>query len=520
MAAFFQLEVLYKGEAAICVPEYAELELHLTNNSAQGGVRCLIKLGSQIIKAGLTLNPSAHWSVPFNVADLVGELNFELTRADTNEVLAAHTIQVVPQKISQDELIFIKSVRLPTLLARLQAPNRLQISYTAATPDQTEARLFDFLSLEYTAEKLTNLSTALLKCGTIVAARLDYATPDRSNSGTGLIQGRLDLAATFQKWFNQPELAGYYHQWTTNPKFYGTLPNLLFLRFNLELLKELEQLRNLIGATPHSKSLQKWLDSSYVYMQTHQKALNLPELRQFRLSAEKLPDFKKNPELRLEMERACKNTKQPAYRRLYQVWTEFSDNYVSIVDETTTLRSGLQPMSKVYELWSVCEIAAALDLQCVTAGSANNSFYFKGQTEWGEASLHYNRAVRGGWYSSTQPGLPRPDLRLEIMGKSPRQIFFDVKYRVNPQADGHTRAKPEDMYKMLAYMNDFGVNIGGIIYPGELDQIQSILIEKQTSSLLPQRLFELALRPTLTQPHNLTSLLKQQLTMCLQPFAN
>ena len=507
MAGSLRLEILYNSESAFCVLEYAELELHLTNASSQRLTQCSLRVGSQILKSWPQLAPAQTWSFPYNVGDLVGKISFVATALVGNqEVVVAQSIEVVPQKISLAELLFIKTARLPTLLSRLNAPNRLQLSYD----DNETAPPFDFFSLEYSAEKLEYFSRQLLEQGLNAAIlnHLDYSTPQQLQSGIGTIQGPLDWQTTVKTWLNRPELAGYQHHWQTSPKYYGTLPNLLLISFNLEVARELKQLAELAQtARPKSPQLQARLPDLLSRAHQHRALLkNLPLAD----LVEKNERYKADPAWQADLKRICVNASNPAYAGLFKLWEAFNTHYVTLPITIQAAELSLQPMSKIYELWAVCEIACALDLKCVANTSASGEFYFEGTTGWGQTKLHYNRAMSGGWYSRSRPGLPRPDIRLEIVGSPSRQLFLDVKYRVNQSTDGTTRAKPDDMYKMLAYMHDFGAATGGIIYPGAVAQISGLVIQGQSD----QRLIELALRPLPDQPNLITAQLKAQLELC------
>ncbi len=510
MAGSLGLEILYNSEPAFCVPEYAELELYLTNAGSQRLTQCSLRVGSQILKNWPQLAPAQTWSFSYNVGDLVGEIGFVARALDgSQEVVVAQTLEVVPQKISPAELIFIKTARLPTLLSRLNAPNRLQLSYddNEATPP------FDFFSLEYTAEKLEYFSHHLLEQGLNAAIinHLDYSTPQQLQSGVGLIQGPLDWQATVKTWLNRPELAGYQHHWQTSPKFYGTLPNLLLVNFNLEIARELKQLAELVQtARPKPTQLQARLSDLLNRAHQHRAFLKNSPLAHF-MGTNK--DYKADAAWQADLKRTCANAPNLAYVGLFELWEAFCTRYVTLPGQAQAADLSLQPMSKIYELWTVCEVAFALDLKCMVQTGVSGAFYFEGTTEWGQMKLHYNRALAGGWYSRSRPGLPRPDIRLEIAGPPSRQLFLDVKYRVNQSLDGTTRAKPDDMYKMLAYMHDFGTATGGIIYPGAVGQIAGLVIQGQAD----QRLIELALRPLPDQSHLITAQLKAQLDTCISP---
>jgi 5-methylcytosine-specific restriction endonuclease McrBC regulatory subunit McrC len=103
--------------------------------------------------------------------------------------------------------------------------------------------------------------------------------------------------------------------------------------------------------------------------------------------------------------------------------------------------------------------------------------------------------------------MARPDLRLQRLGDD-KQILLDVKYRTG----GQERANPDDVYKMLAYMNDFKVIVGGIIYPA------ATLTPKVIDDNKGQRLLEIPLRPPL--PTTESAFTAQLRAFILSQFAN
>ncbi|MEI6046332.1 MAG: hypothetical protein WCS37_18435, partial [Chloroflexota bacterium] len=398
-------------------------------------------------------------------------------------------LQVRPSKLTLEEVFYIKTERLPTLLARLDAPNGFRWHYQ----DYDELpRLFDFFSADYTAEKLRHFSQAFLEdgAGEAILSRLDYLTPEQKASSLTTIRGPVHWPTTIQHWLNWPAETGLRHEWSHAPKDFATLPNLLFSRFQLELARELAQLVRFVElGGPASVRLQTTLPNLKERAARHLALCQAPLLPSVQLAlAWNRHDPATLPLLATECKRAANFN--PAYARLNELWHDFTSRYVSLPqDETDLARSGLPPMSKIYELWAACEVANALNLnfrsteifEAKTVLTAEGAVFCSPDEQ---IKLYYNKGLPGGWYSTTRPGLPRPDLRLEVGG---RQIFLDVKYRTGSDE----RARPDDIYKMLAYMHDFEVKTGVIIFPGQQAGTKALAIENEQG----QRLVELALRP-------------------------
>ena len=63
---------------------------------------------------------------------------------------------------------------------------------------------------------------------------------------------------------------------------------------------------------------------------------------------------------------------------------------------------------------------------------------------------------------SLRPGKERPDVFLFNL-EAGRVLLLDAKYKSDK---GGRVPKGEDLFEMQSYMNSFGVNSGGIVYPG------------------------------------------------------
>jgi hypothetical protein len=465
------------------VPEYSEIELHLTNSGQTTLDGLTIRLGREKLRGGLSLRPGGSFAFPYNVSDLVGELSFTVS---STQPLAEATLAVIPRRMSLEEVEWIKIARLPALLARLDAPNRLPLSYD----DEEHSRLFDFISADFTAIKLRYFCQQLLeKLNERLLERLDFSLNDERKRQDGFIRGGVRWDATVRGWHNRPAETGLVHEWVETPRTFDTLPNRLFLGFLLELGQECRRLVKLIQTgAPSSTRLKEALPEFEDYAHLLENPVAALKEMTHLASLESGEFNPHDPGQWPAIERACQETANPAYPRLAELWQEYSRRYTRL-PENEEDQAGLQPMSKIYELWAACEVANALDL------TSDGKFGLESAVFQGNSiKLHYNRAAPGGWYSA-EPNArkrpPRPDLRLELANGA--AVLLDVKYRAAPgSAEESARAHPDDMYRMLAYMNDFGVRQGGIIFPGASPGSDLQMIEQAKSG---QRLAELALRP-------------------------
>ncbi len=477
------LELFYKGLPATEVAEYAEIELRVTNTGPTALDGLSLWLGREKLRDRLGLRPGGSFGWAYNVGDLVGELVFKVGQAQA-------TLMVAPQKLSLAEVGWIKTERLPRLLARLDAPNRLPLRYADADDEQQPR--FDFISADFTAIKLRYYCEQFLTTDLAgrILERLDFGLEEQRRRDDGFIRGGVRWNPTIRGWLNRPAETGLVHEWAEAPRDYTTLPNLLFLYFLKELAQEVIGLVRLVQAgAPASARLKEALPEfeNYARQLENSPAFSTPLLRPAVSSLETGEFDPRTSQLWPAIEQTCHAAYNPAYHRLVELWQEYNSRYVRLPDERLEPAwAGLQPMSKIYELWAACEIANGLGLT-FEGQFGLESAVFKGPG----LTLHYNRAAPGGWYSAAPNGTrlrsPRPDLRLELPDGS--QLLLDVKYR---NAGQPAHAHPDDIYRMLAYMNDLAVGQGGIIFPGEHSGPTLTLLEQATSG---QRLAEFALRP-------------------------
>jgi McrBC 5-methylcytosine restriction system component len=486
-----RLEVYLQNRPVTGVAEYSEVEIRLVNPTSQVFQDLKVYLQSYQVRKLTALAANSVYTFSYNVRDYVGEIAFDLTYQGQNGFERSNpvTITVQPEKLSLDELYFIKFNRLPTVLARLNAPNGIRLRYDEP-PLQPH---FDFYSPEYTAEKLLYFSRQFLDKGLAerILERLDYATPEQLESGMGEVRGAINWQITLREWFNRPSETHLTHYWKTSPKFFLTLPNLVFLKFQESLVTHLGSVISEFNRFPTTRNQYKELKN------------DLFERMNKHLVIRESPEFSPKPrskDIRLYeidkefIEYTIQNTQNPNYLKMWELWQDFNARFVSIpkLENQFLAFSGLQPMSKIYELWAVCEVAAGLNLEYVPTPRKGlellASADFKGELGGKPVSLSYNQGVREGWYSATRTGTPRPDILLEWGDK---RILLDVKYRI----DDNGRANSEDVYKMLAYMNDLGINTGGIIYPG--DTALRLATDRKG-----QNLAEIALRPPVSSPVN------------------
>ncbi|MBN9388320.1 MAG: hypothetical protein J0I20_09735 [Chloroflexi bacterium] len=471
------LEIYFSGQPVQAVAEETEVELRLSNRGEAALTGLELAVGRDKVRAGFGLEAGATLLLSYKVQDLAGRLTFQVR--DKRQTLATVTLEVYPRKISRSELEWLKYRRLPRLLAQLDTPNTILLDYDDSPADRT----FLYTSLDFTAQKLRGVCRLLLEEGLLggLSQRLDYRVIEKPRRDEGTIRGNIRWNPTVQEWLNSPAETGLTHHWVEAPADYATRPNLLLVFWLKELIFETRKLAWQVETTGQASSqLVKGAGEFKEYAGRFEQFLKIqqhlqPVLTRLTEHPAERPAEGFNPRDPAQwpgIARDCRESFNPAYARLVEVFEEYLRRYIRLPEEGGEA-TGIQPLSVIYEWWCACEIAATLGLTFAPGEQGRQSGIFRS----GKTTLFYNQAAPGGWYSSGRTQPARPDLRFEPDPASGRgRIFLDVKYRTAP--GDLTRAHPEDMYRMLAYMNDFEVPTGVIIFPGTAPEPQLRLLER------------------------------------------
>lgn len=420
----------------------------------------------------------------YPVEDYVGVLRWELRQQAT--AIAAAELEVQPRKLTRSDVAFIKERRIPTLLAQLDARNAIRLRY-----DDDSERLYHFYSLDYSIERLLHFSARLLDASVAAPSlseriynRLAYRSEAEQLRVVGAIRGSIRWAATATHWVNRPADVALAHECRREIKDYATALNRIFVSLHRTLAQQLRALATQLAQRDAAATLIATLRESARRHDTWLERKLLAPLVELPPRAISLQ----------EATRELGGVTNPAYRPLLRLWRDFQTRYVSI-DPAAHL-SGLQPMHKIYELWCVCEVAAALGLRERGADFGRGAI-FRGSYLGQPTVLYYDQPTTAGWLSSRRGINIRPDILLQVGDK---RLLLDVKYRIDED-----RARTDDLLKMLAYMNDLRIPLGGIIYPGS----GPLVAQRDPTS--NQVAYELPLRPNLADPTALSATLRHRL---------
>ncbi len=432
---------------------------------------------------------AGQYPIPYNVDDYVGVLRWELRQQASS--IAAAELTVQPHKLSDADVAFIKERRIPTLLAHLDARNAIRLRY-----DDDSDRLYHFYSLDYSVERLRHFSARLLdpysaplSLAERLYQRLAYRSEAEQVQMVGSIRGSVRWAATATRWANHPANVGLVHEVRREVKDYATPLNLMLVTLHRELATQLRALAALLAARDPASALPAAMRQAARRHEAWRERKLLAPIAALPPSAISLN----------EARRQLTSVANPAYRELVKLWLDYRTRYVSL-DPAAHL-SGLQPMHKIYELWCVCEVAAALGLR-ETGPDFGRGAIFSGSYRGQPTTLYYDQPTMEGWLSGRLGVSIRPDIVLQV---GTRRLLLDVKYRIETD-----RPRTDDMLKMLAYMSDLRVPVGGIIYPSDGE----LLAQPDPAS--NQVVYALPLRPHLAAPAQLTVALQGWLAAMIE----
>jgi hypothetical protein len=154
-------------------------------------------------------------------------------------------------------------------------------------------------------------------------------------------------------------------------------------------------------------------------------------------------------------------------------------------------------MTDIYALWILCEMASGLKL----SAHAKSLREFRSKNK--DIVLKYDapEQVRQGWSDSIMgslfgdsevksnpvQGSGQPEIFMNYRGVN---FYFEAKYNLREVP------RQEDVYKVLAYMNNYDVSCGGIVYPGPQLKITVDRKNKQVMAWIPftwtEKAFEVA----------------------------
>ena len=413
-------------------------------------------------------------SLQFTVPDYIGTNTISLHGSNGNSISNKLEVVIAPKMLDYESFKFLRDEHIPDLVKNSGAEEPEEM-YPGATSSIEEEKIM------LNIEKLLDFSSRLLKVtNDIRKGAYTYKVEVERKTMKSQIRGAVRWQKTALARAQKGTEYATAHVTDIRKRKWSTPTNILLVKFHMEVFIEAIFFRDEMDRREREKKAwsaiygkdykpldeesKKMLDRLDLACKFHKQVLGDGKL------AELIPIAKETrKEERLINREAIINAKtwsrNRAYRELPPLWREFLDEYQSYYEETVLVET--QKMTDIYALWILCEIASGLKLR----SHAKSLREFRSKNK--DIVLKYDapEQVRQGWSDSimgslfgeseetTNPvqGSGRPEIFMNYRGIN---FYFEAKY------DLQQTPRQEDVYKVLAYMNNYDVPCGGIIYPG------------------------------------------------------
>ncbi len=410
----------------------------------------------------------------FKVPDYIGANTISLHNAHGNLISNRVEIVIVPAMMDYATYQDLKEKHIPELVKRAGAEDASADAYPGATSSiEEEVIQLNIQQLLEFSRRLLELTQRIRKGA--YSYLIEKERKHMKSTIRGAVRWQKTVLARAQKGVDYATV----HITDLRKRRWHTPTNLMLVKFHMELFMEALFFRDEMDRREREKKAwaaiygrkakecdtkaKKQLEQLDVVCRLHKNTLADGKLGDLIPRAKAIRKESRN--LVREGELEVLRLKNRAYRELPSLWQEFLRDYKSYYEDTILIET--QRMADVYALWVVTEMAMGMRLR----SRAKSLREFRSGRS--DIVLRYDAPgqVRQGWSDSimgmlfdesaetTVPatGSGKPEMFLNYRSIN---IYFEARY------DLQTAPKQEDIYKVLAYMNNYRVPCGGIIYPG------------------------------------------------------
>jgi len=413
-------------------------------------------------------------SLQFTVPDYIGINTISLHEQNGDSISNKLEVVIAPKMLDYEKFKFLRDEHIPDLVKNSGAEEPGEM-YPGATSSIEEEKIL------LNIEQLLDFSGRLLKVtNDIRKGAYTYKVEVERKTMKSQIRGAVRWQKTALARAQKGTEYATAHVTDIRKRKWSTPTNILLVKFHMEVFIEAIFFRDEMDRREREKKAwsaiygkeyqplddesKELLDKLDLACKFHKQVLGDGKL------AELIPIAKgTRKEERLINREAIINAKtwsrNRAYRELPPLWREFLDEYQSYYEETVLVET--QKMTDIYALWILCEMASGLKLR----SHAKSLREFRSKNK--DIVLKYDapEQVRQGWSDSIMgslfgesegtanpvQGSGRPEIFMNYRGIN---FYFEAKYELQQTP------RQEDVYKVLAYMNNYDVPCGGIIYPG------------------------------------------------------
>ena len=431
-----------------------------------------LRMGNITLEKLPALASNQTHSLRFRVPDYIGANRLELHESGG---CVSNRLEVViaPEMLDYEHFQALREQHIPALVQAAGADDQSGTAYPGATASIEEEKiLLNISQLLDFSERLLKLTRRVQK------GAFSYLIEKQRKYMKSTIRGAVRWEKTALVRAQKGVEYATVHVTDIRKRKWHTPSNLLLVKFHIELFTEAVFFRDEMDrrererkawaaiygqeAGPASDEVREQLEKLDAVCLLHKQTLLGGKLKELLGVARHIR--KEAREINREAEQEIRRLKNRAYRDLPPLWQEFLRDYRSYYEDTVLVET--QRMADVYALWIVCEMANGLSLR------AHSKSLREFRSPRKESILRYDApgAVREGWgdsimgmlFPGDEPAAPavgsgQPEIFLNYRGVN---IYFECQYGLRQQP------RQQDIYKVLAFMNNYRIPCGGIIYPG------------------------------------------------------
>jgi len=464
-----------------------------------------IRVGSAKVDSLPPVRSNTTHSLQFVVPDYIGTNTISLHSKDGSSISNKLEVVIAPKMLDYESFKELRDVHIPDLVKNSGADDPPEDMYPGGTSSIEEEKIL------LNIEQLLEFSGKLLKVtNDIRKGAYTYKVEVQRKTMKSQIRGAVRWQKTALARAQKGTEYATAHVTDIRKRKWSTPTNILLVKFHMEVFIEAIFFRDEMDRRerekkawsaiygkeykPPNDSVKEQLDKLDMACKFHKQVLGDGKLAELIPTAKATRKEQRliNREALIEAKTWSRNR---SYRELPPLWKEFLDEYQSYYEETILVQT--QKMTDIYALWILCEMASGLKL----SAHAKSLREFRSKNK--DVVLKYDapEQVRQGWSDSimgslfgesdakTNPvqGSGRPEI---FMNYKKINFYFEAKYNLTQTP------RQEDVYKVLAYMNNYDVSCGGIIYPGPQLKITVDPKNKQVMAWIPftwtEKAFEVA----------------------------
>ena len=464
-----------------------------------------IRMGTAKVDSLPSVRSNTTHSMQFVVPDYIGTNTISLHGKDGNSISNKLEVVIAPKMLDYESFKELRDEHIPDLVKNSGADDPPEDMYPGATSSIEEEKIL------LNIEQLLEFSGKLLKVtNDIRKGAYTYKVEVQRKTMKSQIRGAVRWQKTALARAQKGTEYATAHVTDIRKRKWSTPTNVLLVKFHMEVFIEAIFFRDEMDRREREKkawsaiygkeykaldeSAKEQLDKLDLACRFHKQVLGDGKLAELIPTAKNTRKEERfiNREAIIEAKTWNRNR---AYRELPPLWKAFLDDYQSYYEETVLVQT--QKMTDIYALWILCEMASGLNL----SAHAKSLREFRSKNK--DIVLRYDspEQVRQGWSdsimgslfgdseASTNPvqGSGKPEIFMNYRGVN---FYFEAKYNLTKPP------RQEDVYKVLAYMNNYDVSCGGIIYPGPQLKITVDPRNKQVMAWIPftwtEKAFEVA----------------------------